>query len=69
MTIRSAVDHAIDLGSKHISLSPRQYRKLFSLRPRQYKMLLRRRLEVAKPIKNWRYRGARVSVWGTRRMM
>ena len=68
MSIRSAVDHAIDLGSKRISLSPRQYRTLFSLNPRQYKTLLKSRCVVAKPVKNWRYRNTIITVWGTRRM-
>ena len=31
MTIKSAVDHAIDLGSKHVSLSPAQYKNLVKI--------------------------------------
>ena len=58
MSIRKAVDHAIDLGSKHISLSPRQYRTLF-----------RSRHGTADVPIHWHYRKVRVSVWGYRRMM
>lgn len=28
MTLKQAIDHAIDQGSKHISLSPKQFRWL-----------------------------------------
>ena len=54
MSIRRAVDHAIDLGSKHISLSPRQHKTFF------------RALKLGRTYRI--YRNTIITVWGTRRM-